>query len=618
MAALRPWTSDSAPPMRSPSSRGTLIVAQLADRAPGWLERSLKCWVAGCQDRKQTCERDRTFAARHDDLQAPDTTAESIALQSQLPAVAASTQISQIQSLHRLLHSRWLAMGRRDRDSRAAPKPKSLTVDELFRLVRQELCVSRSICSDGDLWNLFKLLSYGKLGVTKREGYSRGRRTRRLSASSFVQAQRSILVAACSAFGDNTTRDEAAQRLVDALIGEARGQACMRASTLSETICRLIPCSEWAAQLLCLALQRSHEEPLRLDDFLAFILLSPAEIESLAKGGWDGGRPISPRTASERSRVHTCDDTADGATTMLTLLTTNVADQEEADRAAGSIRSFGDRKPLEPRPPVAMPYIVPSMRRKAVAKAPASTSARVASAGIPVAIREKLLPSEDNMAPNSTGSHCKPVVQRFWHFVRLTPTELRRCVLADGAGLHIMHLIEPQGSAGAAQLELAAVASGLLPLPLKATEHLCGPSNTTRSGADSERRRSEPPRVVRNCGRPSLQRFEIASTWWGARCNTHERAGPLSGPPAGSAPSLNDDTEQLSRDVHYDKTGLSLDADTVESQIDRLLRSRIEGGPVMGSQTARQVEDSDRDSEQRPRRHLDLAVWKQLMLARLT
>jgi hypothetical protein len=81
---------------------------------------------------------------------------------------------------------------------------------------------------------------------------------------------------------------------------------------------------------------------------------------------------------------------------------------------------------------------------------------------------------------------------------------------------------------------------------------------------------------------------------------------------------LNDDTEQLSRDVHYDKTGLSLDADTVESQIDRLLRSRIEGGPVMGSQTARQVEDSDRDSEQRPRRHLDLAVWKQLMLARLT
>ena len=589
--------------LTSASCRG---IAQLADRAPGWLERSL-----------QTFERERsvlTTRVRDDIAKSPDLTGESIASE---PVFAAGDQVSRMRSVHRLLHSRWLAMGRRD--PRAGSKPLSL--DELFRLVRQELCVPPSVCSDGDVWNLFKLLSYGKIDVTKPS--SRGRRSRRLSSSSFVQVQRSILAAARTTFCCEGVTVDAARCLVDALSSEADTQRCMPASTLSRALNRIIPCSALTSQLLCVALQRSHDAPVLicLDDVLRFLLLSPAEIESLGKSGRDGDRRDSlSQTATDRTRVDSCDD---GTTMALLNVTigTELAVHEDAENVAGPLRSFGDRKPLAQRPPLPKPYVVPSMWHKVATKACRRQQARVdmslrdGSTHTPLGPASPL-PS-DRGVPNTISLHGTPVgVDRFWHFVRLTPTELLQCATERG-GLDVMHVVEPQGTdgnstKGAAKLKLETVARGLLPLPLTAREHhgakndSSSASAVTERGQSRQRRQSKPPCVA--VQRSPHFRFEPASTWSSTSRKAVGRAGSAS--ISGSASNT-----QPAYDSAFEKTLLQdpSDAGISESQINLLIRSRIEGAPVIGS-----LSQKGRQCEEQRHFPVDHASWRRLMLARLT
>ena len=176
-----------------------------------------------------------------------------------------------------------------------------------------------------------------------------------------------------------------------------------------------------------------------------------------------------------------------------------------------------------------------------------------------------------------------------------------------------MHVVEPRGTdadSRAAKLKLDAVARGLLPLPLTAGEHHGAQNYCSSAGAAvterGQRRQSKPPCVA--VQRSPHFRFEPASTWSSTRRKAVERAGSAS--ISGSASNT-----QPAYDSAFEKTLLQdpSDAGVSESQIDLLIRSRIEGTPVIGSlsQKGRQCEEQ---------RHLpmDHASWRRLMLARLT
>ncbi len=180
-----------------------------------------------------------------------------------------------------------------------------------------------------------------------------------------------------------------------------------------------------------------------------------------------------------------------------------------------------------------------------------------------------------------------------------------------------MHVVEPQGTdgystKGAAKLKLETVARGLLPLPLTAREHhgakndSSSASAVTERGQSRQRRQSKPPCVA--VQRSPHFRFEPASTWSSTSRKAVGRAGSasISGSASNTHPAY---------DSAFEKTLLQdpSDAGISESQINLLIRSRIEGTPVIGS-----LSQKGRQCEEQRHFPVDHASWRRLMLARLT
>ena len=178
-----------------------------------------------------------------------------------------------------------------------------------------------------------------------------------------------------------------------------------------------------------------------------------------------------------------------------------------------------------------------------------------------------------------------------------------------------MHVVEPRGTdadSRAAKLKLDAVARGLLPLPLTAREHQ-GAKNYGSSACAAvtergQRRQSKPPCVA--VQRSPHFRFEPASTWSSTSRKAVGRAGSAS--ISGSASNTH---PASSYDSAFEKTLLQdpSDAGISESQINLLIRSRIEGAPVIGS-----LSQKGRQCEEQRHFPVDHASWRRLMLARLT